>query len=310
LLGLKHKTKNYNRKRHSTKRQSSAKISGTAFKMAIWVALMMSVSLGFILIHDIIIQSDFFRAEHLIVTGMRRLSDDQILDQADIRFGSNILAINLSVSRKRLLTHPWIAEATVTREIPDKISISIAEHKPLAIVDLGRKFLISDKRILFKEKEASDPDSLPLIRGLRYSDINIPGKKRLFNKQKKRTPDNPGGSAGIHRHTEMKPLDAVMEILHLGLKKGSIMPNDRIKQIRVDKDIGLILFPVDIIREIRLGYQEYPSKYRVLREVLKYIKQGKKSHLADLDVIDLNNVNRVVLVPVKTKKPAKDREEV
>jgi cell division protein FtsQ len=278
--------------------------------MAIIVALVMTMSFGFILIHDIIIQSDFFRAENLIVTGTRRLSADQILDQADIRYGSNILAINLSVSRKRLLAHPWIAEATVTREIPDKIRISIAEHRPMAVVDLGRKFLLSDKRILFKEKEASDPDSLPLIRGLRYSDINIPGEKRLFNKQKDGPPENPGTSSGIHWQIEMNPLDAVMEILHLGLNKGSIMPNERIKQIRVDKDIGLTLFPADTVREIRLGYQEYPNKYTVLREVFKYIDKGKNSHLADFDLIDLNNLNRVVLAPVKTQKPAKDRKEV
>jgi hypothetical protein len=88
------------------------------------------------------------------------------------------------------------------------------------------------------------------------------------------------------------------------------MPNGRIKRIRVDKDIGLTLYPVDIVREIRLGYHDYSNKYAVLQEVFKYIKNGKTKHFADFDSIDLNNLNRVVLVPVKTKKPAKDRKEV
>ena len=101
-----------------------------------------------------------------------------------------------------------------------------------------------------------------------------------------------------------------MEILHLGLTKGSIIPNDRIKQIRVDKDIGLTLYPADTVREIRLGYHGYSNKYAVLREVFKYIKSGKIKDFADFDSIDLNNLNRVVLVPAKTEKPAKDRKEV
>ena len=277
--------------------------------MVIVSALVISMSLGFTLIHDLIVQGDYFRAKNLTVTGTRRLSADQILAQADIRFGSNILAVNLSISRKRLLAHPWIAEATVMREIPDKIRISITEHKPLAVVDLGRKFLISDKRILFKEKDVSDPDNLPLVRGLRYSDIRIPGKQTRFRIEKQSPPKETGSGRAIYRQTEMDPLDAVMEILHLGLNKGSVLPNGRIKQIWVDKDIGLTLYPADTVREIRLGYHEYSNKYAVLRKVFKYIENGKIKHFADFDSIDLNNLNRVVLVPLKTEKPAKDRKE-
>ena len=310
MLGRRPKSKNFYRKRHSKKRHPSVRLSGSFIKMVIVVALVVSMSLGFMLIHDLIIHSDYFRAKNLIVTGTWRLSTDQILEQADIRFGSNILAVNLSVSRKRLLAHPWIAEAAVMREIPDKIRISIKEHKPLAVVDLGRKYLISDKSILFKEKETSDPQNLPLIRGLRYSDIKIPREQTRFQVEKNSPPKDTGTSRGVYWQTKMNPLDAVMEILHLGLNKGSVLPNGRIKQIRVDKDIGLTLYPADIVREIRLGYHEYSNKYAVLRKVFYFIKNGKIKHFADFDSIDLNNLNRVVLVPAKTEKPAKDRKEV
>ena len=196
MLGRKRNTKKFSRTSNSKKRNPSVKLSGSFLKMVIVVALVLSMSLGFILIHDLIIQSDYFRAKNLIVTGTRRLSADQILEQADIRFRSNILALNLSVSRKRLLAHPWIAEAAVMREIPDKIRISIKEHKPLAVVDLGRKYLISDKSILFKEKETSDPQNLPLIRGLRYSDIKIPREQTRFQVEKNSPPNDTGTGRG------------------------------------------------------------------------------------------------------------------
>lgn len=310
MLGRKPKTKNFYRKSNSKKRRPSVKLSGTFLKMVTIGALVISMSLGFVLIHDLIIQSDYFRAKNLIVTGTRRLSADQILEQSDIRLGSNILAVNLSVSRKRLLAHPWIAQAAVMREIPDKIRISIKEHAPLAVVDLGRKFLISDKSVLFKEREVSDPENLPLVHGLRYSDIKISGELTRFGNEKSNPPKVTGTGLAVYRQTEMNPLDAVMEILHLGLNNGSVLPNGRIKQIRVDKDIGLTLYPADTVREIRLGYREYSNKYAVLRKVFKYIKNEKINHFADFDSIDLNNLNRVVLVPVKTAKPAKDRKEV
>ncbi len=310
MLGTRPKTNNFYRRSKSKKRYPSVKLSGSFIKMVIVVVLVISMSLGFILIHDVIIQSNYFSAKNLIVTGTRRLSADQILDQAGIRFGSNILAVNLSVSRKRLLAHPWIDQVAVMREIPDKIRISIKEHSPLAVVDLGRKFLISDNSILFKEQEGSDPDNLPLIRGLRYSDIRIPGEQARLHEEKNSPSKDTGTGRAVHRHTDVHPLDAVMEVLQLGLNAGSVLPNGRIKQIRVDKDIGLTLYPADTIREIRLGYHEYSEKYTMLRKVFNFIKHRKIKHFADFDSIDLNNLDRVVLVPVKTEKPAKDGKEV
>ena len=309
MLGRKRKSKNLYRNKPTKKRHPSAVFSGSVFRIVIVGAGVICMSLGFTLIHDLIIQSEYFGVKNLSVTGTQRLPTEQILEQADIRIGSNILAVNLSVSRKRLMAHPWIAEATVMREIPDKIRISITEHRPLAIIDLGRKFLISDKQILFKENDGSDPKNLPLIRGLRFSDIKLPGEQTRFGIEKNKPPKDNRNIRGAYRQTAVNPLDAVMELLHLGLDKGSVLPNGRIKQIRVDKDMGLTLYPADTVQEIRLGYHEYSNKYAVLRKVFKYIENGGVNKHVNFESIDLNNLNRVVLVPLKTEKPAKDRKE-
>ena len=120
----------------------------------------------FILIHEIVTQCDYFAAETITISGTRRLTHDQVARQARIRTGDNILSVNLSLVRKRLLAHPWIAEAGVSREIPSGLRIRIEEHSPLAVVDVGKKFLINHSGIIFKAWDASDPADLPVVNGL------------------------------------------------------------------------------------------------------------------------------------------------
>jgi cell division protein FtsQ len=279
--------------------------AGLFIKTVMGIALLISLSFAFIMIHDLTTQSDYFNAKKLVVTGNKRLSAKAILAHAQIQIGANILAVNLAVVRKKLLTHPWIADAAVRRAIPDEIRISIQEHIPVAVVDLGPKYLMSDKGFLFKKKEGSDPNHLPLIRGLRYSDIKIAENNKRYPFTGNNHPSVPEARRSGDRQTEMNPLNAVMEVLRLGQKTGSILPNDGIKQIRIDKNIGLTIYPTNIVREIRLGYHDFPKKYAMLRKVFNYIENGKIKRFADVDSIDLNNLNRVVLVPITNQEPRK-----
>jgi len=248
------------------------------------VAILTVMSFVFILGHDFVTQCDYFRADNITIRGVHRLSKQQILEQANINKGINILSVNLSIIRNTLLAHPWIAEAEVRRELPNIISIGIKEHKPLAILDLGRKFLINVNGEVFKELTASDPDALPIVSGLQFSDLNIPGESRSTS------------------------FDAVMEVLRFGQKPDSILPNRIIRKIRVDRQIGLTLFAFDRGRAIKLGYHDYIDKYKRLESVLFYLKE--KRCFPDFNSIDLNHLDRIVVNLVKDELSAGDHKEV
>jgi cell division protein FtsQ len=268
------------------------------------LAILASVSFLFMLSHDIITQCDYFSAKDMVVSGTQRLSPKQILKQAQIHQGMNTLAVNLAIARKKLLAHPWIAEARIKREIPSQIHITITEHQPLAIVDLGRQFLINTDGMIFKEMETSDPNKLPIITGLRYSDIIIHG----LNKR----PSSGKGNAAknTNRQARSYPFEAVLEVLHLGQQAGCILPNRLIKRIRVDREIGLILYTSDTTREIKLGYNNFSQKYTVLKKVFFILSDGKLEKFSKFDRIDLNNLNRVVINPSGIESTVKDSKEV
>ena len=61
------------------------------------------------------------------------------------------------------------------------------------------------------------------------------------------------------------------------------------------------------MKTIVLGYNNYPLKYNMLKNILRYRKQRRS--FPDFNRIDLNNVNRIVVNPVG-KIPAGDHKEV
>jgi cell division protein FtsQ len=274
------------------------------FNVVVGLAALLATSCLFILIYDVITQCDYFRAQNLKIEGGQRLTAKQIVQQARVSKGVNVMAVNLSMVRKRLRAHPWIAEAEVRREIPSGLYIRIKEHVPLAIVELDRKYLINEHGQVFKEWTAADPDTLPLVRGLQLADFKAQGKTGALAPPRLAVQAKPSPNY----HLNARPLEAVMQVLTLGKQARSILPNRNIKQIRVDREIGITLEAFKQIKTIVLGYYNYPLKYAMLKNILKYRKQ--KRNLPDFDRVDLNNVNRIVVNPVRLKTPGGDQKEV
>ncbi len=284
MLGNNQIRKNYYKGASTKKRVKILQRFVFCFEILAAVGILTVMSFVFILAYDFITQCDYFKADNIVIKGAHRLSKQHILEQANINKGTNILSVNLSIIRNRLLAHSWIAETEVRRELPDIITIVIKEHEPLAILDLGRRFLINVNGEVFKEWTASDRDVLPIVSGLQFSDLNVSGEPRSTS------------------------FNAVMEVLRLGLESDSILPNRRIRKIRVDRQIGLTLYAFDRARVIKLGYHDYPDKYERLESVLFYLK--KKKCFPDFNSIDLNHLDRIVVNLVKDESSAGDHKEV
>ena len=248
------------------------------------LSLVAVMSFAFIFGYDLLTQSDYFQAVNLNVLGCHTLEEDAVMAQAKLSHGLNIFSINLTTTRKRLLAHPWISDAEVSREIPSGIRIRIKEHEPLAIIDINRRFLLNKQGDIFKEWEVTDPVDLPVIGGLAFSDLNVGSKPYS------------------------QPFKAVMTVLKLGQHESSMLTNKEIRKIEVDKDIGLTVYANNSLGELKLGYDDYPSKYKRLKEVLFYLKNNQ--NIPELKSIDLSNPNRIVVNLNLDKPPATGHKEV
>jgi cell division protein FtsQ len=194
------------------------------------------------------------------------------------------LSVNLYVVRQRLLADPWVAEAQVSRDLPDTMEIHIVEQRPLAILDLGRKFLLNDRGEVFMELNEAAPVALPLVTGLEFTDLHLDG-----------------GSAS-------PAFAAVMEVLRLGLRPDTALPLAAVGRIEVDRQLGLTIHAFGGKKIIKIGYHDYSDKYDRLRTVMVFL--NRDGRLPDFSVIDLNYRNRIVVTPAQVNAPEKEHEEV
>jgi cell division protein FtsQ len=221
--------------------------------------------------HDLLTQCDFFKARQIQISGLHQVSRQEVIRLGRIGPEANILAVNLKLVRQRLLSHPYIAEASVGRQMPDRLIIRVKEHSPVAILDLGRRFLVNAKGDIFKEMESADPQRLPRIVGLDFSDISVGDMPRS------------------------RAYEAVLEVLELGRQPQSAIPLGQIRRIEVDRDIGLTVFAQDRIGAVKIGYNDYASKFRILKRVMHYLERDQKTNR--FRSIDLHNLNRIIADP-------------
>lgn len=254
-----------------------------AFYVFAGLAGVIGMSIGLIFSYDAITQADCFTATRIEISGNRLLSEKTVLRQAQVKPGVNIFSVNLFLARKRLEAHPWVASAKVARKVPNRLIIHIAEHIPLARIDLGRKFIINTHGDIFKEQTVSDRMNMPVIEGLTYSDIQ--------------SPEKPTGL----------PFKAAMEVLRLGQKSGSVLNNRKIQKIHVDRQTGLTLYAFGDTAAIKLGYNDYSEKYLHLGKVLAFCRNKKE--FKQLRTIDLNNVDRIVVCPAPLETGSDDKKE-
>jgi cell division protein FtsQ len=97
------------------------------------------------------------------VSGEKHLSREEILAAAGVTPRSSLLFFDVADARVRLLTNPWIAEATVQKLLPDRLVISISERAAFALWQkAGRVGVIAaDGTVL-------EPSVLPRYAGLPF----------------------------------------------------------------------------------------------------------------------------------------------
>lgn len=252
-------------------------------KVAAGLFLLIVVSNLFVLAHDLFVQSTYFESKTVVIKGADRLSEKDIMEQAQVKMGANILSVNLTLAKKRLQAHPWIASASVRREFPDTVIIEIKEHRPIAVVDMEQRYLMNINGELFKRWSPEDSVVLPVIKGLTGTDIAF---------------------------SRMYPniiTDGVLDVLRLGSGLESVISNRIVKRILVDRELGITLCVSENMKTIKLGHPDYQVKYENLKRALFFIDTS--DYIQDFYTIDLSEEKKIVIDPVLNEYMSGDQKE-
>jgi cell division protein FtsQ len=107
-----------------------------------------------------------FRVEQVDLVGRDQTDSKALLAAAGLKAGDSILAFDPEAARQRIESLPWIASAAVQRHLPDTVTITIAERKPIALWQHNGKItLIDDAGSNLGTVAIESAPALPLIVG-------------------------------------------------------------------------------------------------------------------------------------------------
>jgi cell division protein FtsQ len=91
-----------------------------------------------------------FGITEVALSGEHELARDDILKTAGITPNTSLLFLDAAQARTRLLTNPWVAEATVLKLYPGRLRIEIKERKAFALwqVDARVSLIANDGTVL------------------------------------------------------------------------------------------------------------------------------------------------------------------
>ncbi len=152
-------------KKHRARRHAGGVIRELGRVMLLMGAIA-AVTVALLIGYDWITHSPSLALRETIVRGCKELTEKEILALAAIRPAANILAVNPDAIARRIRSNPWIKEAFIGREFPDRLVVVVQERKAVALLQRdGGLDLIDSDGAPFKKMEPGDEANLPVLTG-------------------------------------------------------------------------------------------------------------------------------------------------
>jgi cell division protein FtsQ len=219
------------------------------------------------------------RIDRVAVHGNHELSLREVNGLLHGLHGSNIMLADLDGWRKRLLRSAWIKEASLRRELPATIEITIAEREPLGIGRLNdRLYLVATDGVVIDEYGAKYATfDLPIIDGLHAG------------------PHNPDGLLIDETRASL-----AADVLH-NLQRASDLAG-RVSQIDVSNDEDAVVLLADDPARVHLGRDQFAERLRAYLDLAPTLR----ARVPAIDYVDLRFDPRVFVRPIgrATVRPA------
>lgn len=191
--------------------------------------------------------------------GLSRVAERELLELSPVRPGDHLLLSDLDRMEIALARHPWVDSVEVARTLPPALTVTVAERRAAALVELSGLYLVDARGRVFKRADPGDGVDLPVVTGIGRDDY-------------------------VERRAQVDPLlTAALALLDEWALRGL----DRwrsIAEIHVDPDFGTTLYVGEEATEIRLGAGDLPEKLSRLGRLREALEaDGRKAEVIHLD---------------------------
>jgi len=212
----------------------------------------------------------FFKLSHINWEGNQKISSEQLDKNFSSLYGKNIFKLKLEQIEEKLLADPRVRSVEARRVLPNQLTVSIEEKRPILLVQARRLLGLSlDLELIPLDSLAED---LPVITGCSFSQVKY------------------------YKKLKSKELNLAWDLYQTFLKKDLNLAN-RISEIAVENEKNLLVYFMPDGLKTSFGVGDWETKLKRLQEVL--------AREENLSSVDLRFKNMAVL-----KFKEKKREEL
>lgn len=88
---------------------------------------------------------EWLEVREVTISGIHHLTREEMVERLGLHAGETLWSVQPEVLSERLLTHPWIKQASVTRSLPHRLIVALVERQPVAMLKSSSVALLLDK---------------------------------------------------------------------------------------------------------------------------------------------------------------------
>lgn len=219
--------------------------------------------------YRLLTHAEIFQISGVDVNGVRHLSAADLKGIAGMFKGQNIFRVDLEAAARRAHENPWIRDIRVYRRLPNRISMTVVERVPDAILDTGAgRYLIDNEAVVIERLAQDEASAWPL--------------PVIAVKDCKAEAGEP-----VNSESTAEALTLLAEISARG--------GWRLSEVMVKANSPETLSVVYASHEFKIGSGNYAEKLRRLSEVMADVQQRG----LDIAYVDLRPERQVAAMVVK-----------
>lgn len=226
-------------------------------------------ALGILLVYEaysLVSRSTFFKLESIEVSTLNRLTREDVIAQAGIRPGDDLLSLHLGRIGGQLAKNPWVEKVRIRRYLPHTVVIEIVEQEPVAVASMGYLYYLNAEGTIFKLLTEGDALDYPVFTGISEDDLS----------------KDPAGSK--------EAIKSMLSLVDL-LKDNDVLKIDYVSEIHYDKGYGLTVFMAERGVPVRLGRTGFKEKLERLARIYATLQP----RMTTLEYIDLDYSDKIVV---------------
>jgi cell division protein FtsQ len=255
------------------RRKSAAGLKTVLLNVLVFIILAGGSWLGW-QAYRLLTHAEVFQISGVDVKGVRHLSEADLEGIAGMFKGQNIFRVDLDAAARRAQVNPWVKEIRIYRRLPNRISMTVVERVPVAILDAGAgRYLIDSEMVVIGRIAMSEASPWPL--------------PVVAVKDCKAIPGEPVNAKGM--------AEALTLLAEISARGGWSL-----SKVMVKANSPETLSVIYAAHEFKIGSGNYAEKLRRLAEVMADVKQ-RGLDIAYVDLRPDRQAAAMVVQKISTK---------